>query len=175
VFLDTPGHEAFTMMRARGAKATDIVVLVVAADDGVMPQTIEAIEHSRAAVVPIIVAINKIDKPDANPDRVNRNWPSTVCRRSMGRRDRNGPGLAKKRQNPRHAARNDSVDVRHSEPARESDASRFGVVLEAKLDRGRGAVATVWSNRNAQIHEPFIVGRSRQGSRDVQRSWRADH
>jgi len=160
VFLDTPGHEAFTMMRARGAKATDIVVLVVAADDGVMPQTIEAIEHSRAAGVPIIVAINKVDKPDANPDRVRQE----LAQQGLSPLDWGGETemvqvSAKKRQNLETLLEtilltSDILNLRAS-------ATRLasGVVLEAKLDRGRGAVATVLVQQGTlRIHEPFIVG-----------------
>ena len=160
VFLDTPGHEAFTMMRARGAKATDIVVLVVAADDGVMPQTIEAIEHSRAANVPIIVAINKIDKPDANPDRVRQE----LAQQGLSPLDWGGETemvqvSAKKRQNLETLLEtilltSDILNLRAS-PTRLAS----GVVLEAKLDRGRGAVATVLVQQGTlRVHEPFIVG-----------------
>ena len=160
VFLDTPGHEAFTMMRARGAKATDIVVLVVAADDGVMPQTIEAIEHSRAAGVPIIVAINKIDKADANPDRVRQE----LAQQGLSPLDWGGETemvqvSAKKRQNldtllETILLTSDILNLRAS-PTRLAS----GVVLEAKLDRGRGAVATVLVQQGTlRIHEPFIVG-----------------
>ena len=160
VFLDTPGHEAFTMMRARGAKATDIVVLVVAADDGVMPQTIEAIEHSRAANVPIIVAINKIDKPDANADRVRQE----LAQQGLSPLDWGGQTemvqvSAKKRQNldtllETILLTSDILNLRAS-PTRLAS----GVVLEAKLDRGRGAVATVLVQQGTlKIHEPFIVG-----------------
>ena len=160
VFLDTPGHEAFTMMRARGAKATDIVVLVVAADDGVMPQTIEAIEHSRAANVPIIVAINKVDKPDANPDRVRQE----LAQQGLSPLDWGGETemvqvSAKKRQNLETLLEtilltSDILNLRAS-PTRLAS----GVVLEAKLDRGRGAVATVLVQQGTlRIHEPFIVG-----------------
>jgi translation initiation factor IF-2 len=160
VFLDTPGHEAFTMMRARGAKATDIVVLVVAADDGVMPQTIEAIEHSRAANVPIIVAINKIDKPDANPDRVRQE----LAQQGLSPLDWGGETemvqvSAKKRENldtllETVLLTSDILNLRAS-PTRLAS----GVVLEAKLDRGRGAVATVLVQQGTlKVHEPFIVG-----------------
>ncbi len=160
VFLDTPGHEAFTMMRARGAKATDIVVLVVAADDGVMPQTIEAIEHSRAANVPIIVAINKIDKPDANADRVRQE----LAQQGLSPLDWGGETemvqvSAKKRQNldtllETILLTSDILNLRASLTRLAS-----GVVLEAKLDRGRGAVATVLVQQGTlRIHEPFIVG-----------------
>jgi translation initiation factor IF-2 len=160
VFLDTPGHEAFTMMRARGAKATDIVVLVVAADDGVMPQTIEAIEHSRAATVPIIVAINKIDKPDANPDRVKQELAQQgLSPLEWGGETEMVQVSAKKRQNLETLLEtilltSDILNLRAS-PTRLAS----GVVLEAKLDRGRGAVATVLVQQGTlKIHEPFIVG-----------------
>src|ERR1700752_851224 len=160
VFLDTPGHEAFTMMRARGAKATDIVVLVVAADDGVMPQTIEAIEHSRAANVPIIVAINKVDKPDANPDRVKQELAQQgLSPLEWGGETEMVQVSAKKRQNldtllETILLTSDILNLRAS-PTRLAS----GVVLEAKLDRGRGAVATVLVQQGTlRIHEPFIVG-----------------
>jgi translation initiation factor IF-2 len=160
VFLDTPGHEAFTMMRARGAKATDIVVLVVAADDGVMPQTIEAIEHSRAAGVPIVVAINKIDKPDANPDRVKQELATQgLSPLEWGGETEMVQVSAKKRQNldtllETVLLTSDILNLRAS-PTRLAS----GVVLEAKLDRGRGAVATVLVQQGTlKIHEPFIVG-----------------
>jgi translation initiation factor IF-2 len=160
VFLDTPGHEAFTLMRARGAKATDVVVLVVAADDGVMPQTIEAIEHSRAAGVPIVVAINKIDKPDANPDRVRQE----LAKQGLNPVEWGGETemvqvSAKKRQNLETLLEtilltSDILNLRAS-PTRLAS----GVVLEAKLDRGRGAVATVLVQQGTlHVHEPFIVG-----------------
>lgn len=160
VFLDTPGHEAFTMMRARGAKATDVVVLVVAADDGVMPQTIEAIEHSRAAGVPIVVAINKIDKPDANPDRVKQELSTHGLQPvEWGGETEMVQVSAKKRENLSNLLETilltaDILSLKAS-PTRLAS----GVVLEAKLDRGRGAVATVLVQQGTlRIGDPFIVG-----------------
>ena len=160
VFLDTPGHEAFTLMRARGAKATDIVILVVAADDGVMPQTIEAIEHSKAAGVPIIVAINKIDKPDATPDKVMQG----LVAQGLQPIDWGGdiemiPVSAKKRENldtllETVLLSTDILDLKASPTRRAS-----GVVLEAKLDKGRGSVATVLVQQGTlRVGDPFIVG-----------------
>jgi translation initiation factor IF-2 len=144
VFLDTPGHEAFTMMRARGAKVTDIVVLVVAADDGVMPQTKEAIDHARAANVPIVVAVNKIDKGDANPERVKRElsdlglmpeaWGGTTVTVEVSARQRKN--LDQLLEMILLVA--DLADLKANSKRR-----AMGTVLEAKLDRGRGPVATV--------------------------------
>jgi translation initiation factor IF-2 len=160
VFIDTPGHEAFTRMRARGAKVTDIVVLVVAADDGVMPQTLEAIDHARAAKVPIIVAINKIDKPDAQPERIKQQ----LADRSLLAEDWGGdvvmvPVSAKAKTNLDLLLEMillvaEMLDLK-ANPARPA----MGTVLEAKLDRGRGPVATVLV-RNGTLHvgDYFIVG-----------------
>ncbi|MDQ4122400.1 MAG: translation initiation factor IF-2 [Acidobacteriota bacterium] len=160
VFLDTPGHEAFTMMRARGAKATDVVVLVVAADDGVMPQTIEAIEHAKAAEVPIIVAINKVDKPDSNPDRVRTELAGQgLSPVEWGGETEMVEVSAKMKQNldtllETILLTSDILDLKASPTRRAS-----GVVLESKLDRGRGAVATVLVQQGTlHIGDPIIAG-----------------
>ncbi len=143
-FLDTPGHEAFTLMRARGAKATDIVVLVVAADDGVMPQTLEAIDHAKEAKVPIIVAINKIDKPEANPDRVK----TQVAERGLVPEEWGGQTIfvevsAKKRMNLEKLLEMILLQAEVLELKANPTGTPKGVVLEARLDKGRGTVATL--------------------------------
>jgi translation initiation factor IF-2 len=160
VFLDTPGHEAFTMMRARGAKVTDIVVLVVAADDGVMPQTVEAIEHAKAAKVPIVVAINKIDKPDANPDRVKKELADRGLLWSGWSGDIEMVEVsAKKKQNIDALLEMILLTADILELKSNPKRMATGAVLEAKLDRGRGAVATVLvQNGTLHVGEPFIVG-----------------
>ncbi len=160
VFLDTPGHEAFTRMRARGAKATDIVVLVVAADDGVMPQTIEAIDHAHAAEVPIIVAVNKIDKPDALPDRVKKQ----LADRGLMPEDWGGKTVfvdvsAKKKTNLNLLMEMICLVADLGELKATPERAATGVVLEAKLDRGRGPVATVLvQNGTLNASDNFVVG-----------------
>jgi translation initiation factor IF-2 len=160
VFLDTPGHEAFTMMRARGAKVTDIVILVVAADDGVMPQTIEAIEHARAAKVPIIVAINKIDKPDANVDKVKQELALQGLQPvEWGGNVEMIPVSAKKRQNLDLLLETVILQADIMELKANPSMRASGVVLEAKLDKGRGPVATVLVQQGTlRKGDPFIVG-----------------
>ena len=144
VFLDTPGHEAFTMMRARGARVTDVVILVVAADDGVMPQTQEAIDHAKAAGVPILVAINKIDKPDANPERVKKELADLgLVPEALGRPDRHGRGLGEEEAEPRALLEMILLVTEMSELKANPKRSASGTVLEAKLDKGRGPVATI--------------------------------
>jgi translation initiation factor IF-2 len=143
-FLDTPGHEAFTAMRARGAKATDIVILVVAADDGVMPQTKEAIKHARAAGVPIVVAINKIDKPDANPERVkNELVVEQVVPEEFGGDSPFVPVSAKTGQGIDALLEQVLLQAEVLELRAPVDAMAKGLVIEAQLDKGRGPVATV--------------------------------
>jgi translation initiation factor IF-2 len=160
VFLDTPGHEAFTLMRARGAKVTDVVVLVVAADDGVMPQTREAIDHAKAANVPIVVAINKIDKPGSNPDNVRRELAEVgLVPEDWGGQTVMVPVSAKKRQNLEQLLEmillsSDILELK-ANPRRPAS----GTVLEAKLDRGRGPVATVLvQDGSLSVGDNFIAG-----------------
>ena len=143
-FLDTPGHEAFTAMRARGAKATDIVILVVAADDGVMPQTKEAIHHAKAAGVPIVVAINKIDKPDSNLDRVKTELVAEqVVPEEYGGDSPFCPVSAKTGQGIDELLENVLLQAEVLELTAPKDALAKGLVIEAQLDKGRGPVATV--------------------------------
>ena len=143
-FLDTPGHEAFTSMRARGAKVTDLVILVVAADDGVMPQTIEAISHAKAAGVPIVVALNKIDKPEANPDRVKQELVAqSVVPEDYGGDSPFVPVSAKTGKGIDELLEQVLLQAEVLELKAPVDAPAKGAVIEARLDKGRGPVATV--------------------------------
>lgn len=159
-FLDTPGHEAFTAMRARGAQITDIVILVVAADDSVMPQTVEAIDHAKAASVPIVIAINKMDKPNANPELIKKQLADHgVLIEEWGGKyqcveisAKTGTGI------PRLL---ESIIVEAEVLELKANPDRFarGVVIESKLDRGKGVVATVLVQKGTlKIGDPFIVG-----------------
>ena len=144
VFLDTPGHEAFTLMRARGAKVTDIVILVVAADDGVMPQTIEAIDHAKAAGVPIVVAVNKIDKPDSQPDRVRQQLSDYgLMPEAWGGSTVYVDVSAKKKQNLEQLLEMLLLVADMQELKANPKKPAVGTVLEARLDKGRGPVATI--------------------------------
>jgi len=161
-FLDTPGHEAFTAMRARGAQATDIVILVVAADDGVMPQTLEAIDHARAAGVPIVVAINKIDKPNANPDVVKQQladagllieeWGGEEVCVLVSAKEKTG--ISDLLENLLLVAEMEELKANPSRPAE-------GVVIEAKLDKTRGPLATVLiQNGTLRQSDTMVIGTS---------------
>jgi translation initiation factor IF-2 len=163
-FLDTPGHEAFTAMRSRGARVTDIVILVVAADDGVMPQTVEAIDHAKAAKVPIVVAINKIDKPDANPERVKQQladlglvieeWGGdTVC----------VPISAKKGQGISDLLENLFLVADILELKADPDIAAEGVVIEAKLDKTKGPLATLLVQKGTLKRGDVVVAGSAWG------------
>ena len=160
VFLDTPGHEAFTMMRARGARVTDIVILVVAADDGVMPQTREAIDHARAAGVPIIVAINKIDKPEANPERVKRELSDLgLMPEEWGGQTVVVEVSAKKRQRLELLLEMILLVTDIGELKATPKRAALGTVLETKLDKGRGPVATILvQNGTLHVGDTVIAG-----------------
>jgi translation initiation factor IF-2 len=159
-FIDTPGHEAFTLMRSRGARVTDVVVLVVAADDGVMPQTIEAIDHARAAGVPLVVAINKIDKPGANLDRVKK----ALADQNLLVEDWGGDVVSVAISAKQRLHIDDLLDMillvaDLNDLKADPDLSATGTILEARLDRNRGAVATVLvQNGTLHVGDAFIAG-----------------
>jgi len=163
-FIDTPGHAAFTAMRARGAKVTDIVVLVVAADDGVMPQTVEAINHAKAAKVPMIVAINKIDKPDAKPERVRTELlQHEVQVESMGGEVVDVEVSAKNKTNLDRLLEMIALQAEILDLKTNSHRPAEGTVIEAKLDRGRGPVATVLVQRGTLRVGDIIVAGAEMG------------
>jgi translation initiation factor IF-2 len=161
-FLDTPGHEAFTEMRARGANVTDIVVLVVAADDGLKPQTIEAINHTKAAGVPMIVAINKIDKPDAKPQKVREELlQHEVIVEEMGGEVQNVEVSATKKTNLDKLLEAIELQAEILELKANPDRAAEGTVIEAKLDKGRGPLATVLVQRGTlKVGDVFVAGAS---------------
>jgi translation initiation factor IF-2 len=159
-FLDTPGHEAFTAMRARGAQVTDIVVLVVAADDNVMPQTVEAISHAQAAGVPIVIAINKIDKPEANPERIRQQLSEKgILVEAWGGKFQSIEISAKKGTNVDQLMERILLEAEVLELTANPDRLGRGVVIEAELDRGKGIVATVLIQKGSlRIGDSFICG-----------------
>ncbi|MCE5300756.1 MAG: translation initiation factor IF-2, partial [Spirochaetia bacterium] len=158
-FLDTPGHEAFTAMRARGAKSTDIVVLIVAADDGIMPQTVEAIDHARAAGVPIIVAINKIDKDGANPENIKQQLTKyNLVSEEWGGKTQIVPVSAKKKIGIADLLERIALEAEMLELKTNPDATAQGVIIEAKLDRGRGAVGTLLLQKGTiRVGDSFLT------------------
>lgn len=159
-FLDTPGHEAFTAMRARGAQATDIVILVVAADDNVMPQTIEAISHAKAANVPMVIAINKVDKPGANPDNIRMQLSKhDVLVEQWGGKHQCVEISAKTGQNVELLLDNVLLEAEVLDLKANPDRLARGVIIESELDRGKGVVATVLvQSGTLKVGDPFIAG-----------------
>ena len=162
VFLDTPGHEAFTAMRARGAQVTDIAIIVVAADDGVMPQTKEAIDHVRAARVPMIVAINKVDKPDANPDRVKQELAdNNVLIEEYGGDIIAVPVSAKQRTGIDDLMEMVLLVADLQDLKANPDRDAIGTIVESKVDKGRGNVATVLVQTGTlKVGQVVSVGRT---------------
>jgi translation initiation factor IF-2 len=159
VFLDTPGHEAFTAMRARGAKATDIVVLIVAADDGIMPQTVEAIDHAKAAGAPIIVAINKIDKDGANPEKIKQELTKyNLVSEAWGGKTQIIPISAKKRLGINELLEAILLEAEMLELKTNPDGTPIGVIIEGKLDKGRGPVGTLLLQKGTlRVGDPFLT------------------